>query len=178
MVTHTYNIDSDVADGLDWDGRLQREVSVALGAIEAVGFHPVQAPTYTIFKQGSTFYRRNGSTGEVDDSEANPLTLTQRAATAMTDGGLLLLKRAVHDWGTGQLLITQDWKGFELATELGTEIRYSGADYAIKVTGARNALNLFWLHLENASAKGVWINDQCNVAFIRRLEGHTGAAGN
>jgi len=64
----------------------------ALGGINNVGFRPIQPVAYEIFCEDSTYYRRDGKDGVIDDSSTNGLTLINDAITAASSGSAILLK--------------------------------------------------------------------------------------
>lgn len=82
----------DVDDGSKCSKVFWEPLTKAAGAISGLGFRPVQKPTYTIFKEGSTYYRRNGTNGEVEESNTNAATLIQDAITAAPETGTVYCK--------------------------------------------------------------------------------------
>lgn len=158
------------------------------GRIGGVGYGDAafeKSASYIIRKNGSYYEAINGSTGKIDYGGSNNAggvdgtdasTVIQTTITALSNGGTILRKQAIYDLGTTQLVISQNWKGLELIDEPGVETKYSGADYAIEVTGARNVLKLWELDLDSSGAKGILINDSSNVVDVRLLEGHDGSA--
>jgi hypothetical protein len=77
------------ADGSDWDETAANQLSAAAGRITGVGLYPVNQARYTIFKVGSTYYRRDNLDGTIDDSGAAAHTLINTAFDDLT---------AARDW--------------------------------------------------------------------------------
>lgn len=69
----------------------------ALGAINNVGLRPVQPASYTIFKEGTKYYRCNGLNGKIDDSGTDADAIKNAALDALTDGGDVFCKRATYE---------------------------------------------------------------------------------
>jgi hypothetical protein len=82
MGIHAYET---AADGSDWDETAANELSAASGKITGVGLYPAGGARYSIFKVGSTYYRRDGLDGIVDDSGAAAHTLINTALTALSN---------------------------------------------------------------------------------------------
>lgn len=87
------------ADGSDFDQNWTEDVAKAQGRIDNVGLYPEVAASYIIFKVGSTYYRRDGSSGIVDDSNADAATLIQPTIVAVeaAGGGLIKYKAADYE---------------------------------------------------------------------------------
>jgi hypothetical protein len=75
------------ADGSDFDEAWTEDVAKALGRVTDVGLYPLSWANYDLFKVSSTYYRRNGITGIVDDSNADASTLAQAALDALPEAG-------------------------------------------------------------------------------------------
>ena len=71
--------DNPLEDGPDYTAAYLEPLTKAAGRIGDVGFRPVQPARYIIFKEDSTYYRRDGVNGEVDDSSTTFATLANNA---------------------------------------------------------------------------------------------------
>lgn len=117
----------------------------ANGGIDGVGFRPYITANYIIFKIGSTYYRRNGATGIVDDSSANAATLIQNAETALaatTARGSIYLVPDTYALGatglnihSGIALYSSMYPHQHTCT-MGTILTYTGAGYPITLVPA------------------------------------------
>jgi hypothetical protein len=85
------------ADGSKYDQNWTEDMAKAAGRITDVGLYPIQIADYIVFKVGSTYYRRDGSTGVVDDSNADASTLIQGAIDALPElGGRILISKGEY----------------------------------------------------------------------------------
>jgi len=58
--------------------------------------YPEQVASYIIFIDGSTYYAKNGTTGQIDYSGTNFTTITQSVIDALgTDGGKVFIKQGI-----------------------------------------------------------------------------------
>lgn len=90
------------ADGSDFDERWTEDIAKAVGRITNVGLYQEVTANYIIFKVDSTYYRRDGETGLVDDSNADASTLIQDAIDALTvAGGKIYIKKGIYTLATG-----------------------------------------------------------------------------
>jgi len=127
--------------------------------------HPISDYNYLIWKDGSTYYAKNGMVGTIDYSGTNGATVIQNALDALTRGGLVLLVGRTFDLGTTQIQLKYDGqrlRGLSGSIVPETEITYSGTDYAIKVAKANvsNALygfevGEFYLGVTGGSGSGI-----------------------
>jgi len=73
------------------------------------GFQEPQiSSSYTIFKEGSTFYAQNGDTGTIDYSGTDPTTVVNSAVGNLTSGGLVVLREGEYTL-TGPINITNPY---------------------------------------------------------------------
>lgn len=92
-MAYSYN-EQSAGDGVT--GSKFNAATAALGRVTDVGLYPVQSASYVVFKVGSTYYRRNGSTGQVDDSDSDAVSVIQAAINACTSGGLVFIKAGTY----------------------------------------------------------------------------------
>jgi len=106
MAYYIYNVQSAGDRGL---ASKINALAVALGRITDIGLYPESTASYIIHRIGSIYYRKNGTTGAVDDSSSNASTLIQAAITALTStGGMIFFKKADYTLTTG-LVIDNDY---------------------------------------------------------------------
>lgn len=91
------------ADGSDFDEAWTEDIAKSQGRIANVGLYPMVGASYIVFKVSSTYYRRDGTTGIVDDSNVDASTLLQGAINDIdtAGGGTLFLRSAVYEIATG-----------------------------------------------------------------------------
>ncbi|MBW2672003.1 MAG: hypothetical protein JRD89_01140 [Deltaproteobacteria bacterium] len=58
--------------------------------------YPEQPASYIVFKEGSTIYAKNGTTGEIDFSGTDAATVMQAAIDALTSGGVIFIKAETY----------------------------------------------------------------------------------
>ncbi len=75
-----------------WNATKANQLRIASGGITGLGFRPASGASYIIFLESAVYYRRNGLTGEVDDSNASATTLIQAANDALVSGGYIILQ--------------------------------------------------------------------------------------
>lgn len=81
-----------LADGTTCKASFWQPLATASGAVANVGFRPHGPYEYIFFKEDSTYYRRNGKTGEVDDSNSNAATLINNTINVLPNFGSIRLK--------------------------------------------------------------------------------------
>lgn len=111
--------------------RLQ-EIVEAQGAISDVGFRPEQPADYILFKEDNTYYRRNGSTGEIDDNNSNASTLLTSAITDLGGRGLIALKGDAFTLPS-KITITQSDLTITGSANRATRIIPEFNDYAFEI---------------------------------------------
>lgn len=137
MSIHSYEV---AADGSDFDEVWVNEMAVSQGRITNTGIYPMSPASYIIFKNGSTYYRRNSTTGQVDDSNADAATLINAAITALTTGGIVFVRNGIYSCtnqivlGNGVRLIGESMGPFDSFT-VGTVLQDTGAGAAPFVDG-------------------------------------------
>lgn len=90
--------------------------------------------SYLIFKDGSTYYAKNGETGEISWESTNIITVINNA---MDNGNKIVLGKGEFDFGSSGLTINKNGVYFGGLTgslsNYGTIIKYSGTGTAITV---------------------------------------------
>jgi hypothetical protein len=74
------------ADGSKFDQNWTEDIAKAAGRITNLGLYPQVPARYVIFRVSNTYYRRDGASGVVDDSNASAATLIQAALDDLTAG--------------------------------------------------------------------------------------------
>lgn len=152
------NIYDDLADGTDVDATWLQPLPTAVGRIASVGFRPLQRANYVIFKSGSTYYRRDGSDGEIDDSNSNAATLINNAITALGgNGGLIYLKQGTYTLTTA---ITQTAQvAIVGANNASTYLDFSSGTSNGITTAAGTKR---WMHISDLTLK---LNDKVGILW-------------
>jgi len=66
------------------------------GASDPVFEHPASEANYLVWKDGSTYYAKNGESGNIDYSGTVASTVIQAAIDALTSGGTVFLKQGTY----------------------------------------------------------------------------------
>jgi hypothetical protein len=64
----------------------------------------VETASYVVFEDGSTYYAKNGTTGAIDYSGTNALTVAQNALNDMIYGGTLFFKQGTYTFSSYLLI--------------------------------------------------------------------------
>jgi len=87
----------------------------------------VSEASYIIFKDGSTYYARNGTTWAIDYSGTNAAVVTQAAINALPNGGTIFVKSGLYE-------LSQQVTVNSYISLLGEEIGFSGDPAILKGT--------------------------------------------
>jgi len=111
--------------------------------------HPADSYSYLIWKEGNTYYARNGITGAIDYSGTNAAQIIQNTIDALTSGGMIFITSASYAiYNT----ITVPYQGITLAGEgrttvlqdyitSGDVIKATNKDFYIKDLGIESKVN-------------------------------------
>jgi len=131
------------------------------------GGKPVQPASYTIFLDGTTYKARNGTTGIIDFSGTNAMTVIQAVIDALTDGSIYI-KGSL----SGTTTLTIDGKRISL---FGDSMYSSKLNFSGNIDGLK-LLNTSFLTVENLALigdnslcnKGLWM-ESCSNIHVRNV---------
>jgi len=88
-----------------------------------------ETASYIIFKEGTTYYAKNGETGQIEFSGTDASTVIQSAINALLDEGRIVIKRGVYEIGSeisgkSNIVIVGEGKSWG---GKGTILRWTGA---------------------------------------------------
>jgi parallel beta-helix repeat protein len=120
--------------------------------------------SYVIYRE-KIFYAQNGTTGRIDYSGVDAATVIQSAIDALTDGGLVVLRRGVYSL-TRSIIVRQ---GIDLLGEQGAVLRVGDSSQ-----NSTNPFNLLEVMGDNATIENIELDG--NAASNPNLAGTTSDA--